>query len=143
MFLGEYKHSLDPKGRMAMPAKFRLKLEGGAVLTRGLDKCLFVFPEKEWDILAQKIVSLPISQSGSRAFSRLMLSGASDVEFDAQGRILIPESLRKYAGLSKGVVVMGLYNRIEIWDEKIWEEYKKKTERESTEIAEKMSDLGI
>ncbi len=143
MFLGEYKHSLDPKGRMAMPAKFRLKLEGGAVLTRGLDKCLFVFPEKEWDVLAQKIVSLPISQSGSRAFSRLMLSGASDVEFDAQGRILIPESLRKYAGFSKSVVVMGLYNRIEIWDEKIWDEYKKKTERESTEIAEKMSDLGI
>jgi len=143
MFLGEYKHNLDPKGRMAMPAKFRLKLEGGAVLTRGLDKCLFVFPEKEWDALAQKIVSLPISQSSSRAFSRLMLSGASDVEFDAQGRILIPESLRKYAGLLKSVVVMGLYNRIEIWDEKIWNEYKNKTERESTEIAEKMLDLGI
>lgn len=143
MFLGEYKHNLDNKGRMAIPAKFRLKIEGGAIITRGLDRCLFLFPKKEWEVLAQKIINLPLAQADSRAFSRLMLSGASDVEFDAQGRVLVPDSLRKYAGISKKVAVIGLYERVEIWDEEEWNKYKNKTENASDEIAEKLGQLGI
>lgn len=143
MFLGEYKHSIDAKGRMAVPAKFRQKLDGGAILTRGLDKCLFLFPTKEWDVLVTKLVNLPLAQAGSRAFVRLMLSGACDVEFDAQGRILIPEHLRSYAHLTKKTVVTGLFNRIEVWDDAEWSRYKSKTESASDEIAEKLEGLGI
>lgn len=143
MFLGEFKHTIDSKGRLAIPAKFRANLSGGAIITRGLDKCLFLFPQKEWDILANKLVNLPLSQSDSRAFVRLMLAGAGDVEFDAQGRILIPENLRDYAKLSKKIIVTGLYNRIEIWDEDEWSRYKSKTESASDEIAEKLGQLGI
>lgn len=143
MLLGEYKHNLDTKGRMAVPAKFRTNLSAGAVITRGLDRSLFIFGVKEWEILAQKLVALPMAQANSRAFYRLMLSGASDVELDSQGRILVPESLREYAGLKKQVIVTGLYNRIEIWDAENWKQYKIKTESASDEIAEKLGELGI
>ncbi len=143
MFLGEFKHNIDPKGRVAIPAKFRTRLGAGAIITRGLDKCLFLFPKNEWDSLVKKLVNLPLAKSDSRAFVRLMLSGAGDVEFDSQGRILIPESLRKYSGLDKGAIITGLYNRIEIWDEIEWEKYKNKTESASDEIAEKLEGLGI
>lgn len=143
MFIGEYNHNLDPKGRMAMPAKFRSKLSGGAIITRGLDKCLFIFGAGEWENLAQKLISLPLAQANSRAFVRLMLAGAMGVELDKQGRILIPDYLREYAGLIKQVVVTGLYNRIEVWDSESWKTYKQKTEGSSDEIAEKLSELGI
>ena len=143
MLLGEYRHNLDVKGRVAIPAKFREKLETGAIVTRGLDSCLFLFAEAEWKALAEKLVALPLAQANSRAFVRLMLSGAMDVEFDSQGRILIPDYLRKYAGLGKEVVVAGLYNRIEMWDKDTWESYKAKTEGASEEIAEKLGELGI
>ncbi len=143
MFIGEFQHNLDSKGRMAMPAKFRQKLTGGAIITRGLDRCLFVFTNKDWEVLAQKLIALPLAQANSRAFTRLMLAGAVDVETDKQGRILIPDYLREYAGLKKQVVVAGLYNRIEIWDGEAWKQYKTKTESQSDEIAEKLSELGI
>ncbi len=143
MFLGEYKHSIDVKGRMAVPAKFRQQLDGGAILTRGLDKCLFLFPKKEWDVLVSKLVNLPLAQADSRAFGRFMLSGASDVEFDGQGRVLIPEPLRAYAHLQKKTIVTGLFNRIEVWDDEEWSRYKAKTESASDEIAEKLQGLGI
>ena len=143
MFLGEFKHNIDTKGRLAIPAKFRVQLDGGAILTRGLDSCLFLFPKKEWDSLVEKLIRLPLAQAGSRAFVRLMLSGASDVDFDSQGRILIPESLRSYGHLDKKTVVTGLYNRIEIWDVDAWDQYKQKTESASEEIAEKLGELGI
>jgi MraZ protein len=143
MLLGEYKHSIDDKGRLAIPAKFRAKIERGAIITRGLDKCLFVFTMSEWEKLAEKLVALPLAQANSRAFSRLMLSGAADVELDSQGRILIPEPLREYAGLSKNSVIAGVYNRMEIWNAETWNEYKKKTESSSEEIAEKLGELGI
>lgn len=143
MFLGEYQHNVDPKGRMAIPAKFRDELKSGAIITRGLDNCLFVFAPKEWEALAQKLVALPLAQANSRAFVRLMLAGATNVEIDAQGRVLIPDYLRKYAGLSKQVVVAGLYNRAEIWDSETWKRYKEKTEGASEEIAEKLGELGI
>ena len=143
MFIGEFKHNLDSKGRIAMPVKFRNKLTGGAIITRGLDRCLFVFENKDWEILAQKIIALPLSQANSRAFLRLMLAGAMDVDIDKQGRILIPDYLREYAGLKKEAVFTGLYNRIEIWDSENWKQYKTKTESQSDEIAEKLSELGI
>ena len=143
MLLGEYKHNLDTKGRLAVPSKFREKLLTGAIITRGLDNCLFVFANKEWELLAQKLIALPLSQANSRAFVRLMLAGASDVFLDSQGRILIPDYLRNYAGLKKETVVAGLYNRIEIWDKESWEKYKQKTESASEEIAEKLGELGI
>ena len=143
MLLGEYKHNLDTKGRMAIPAKFRDKLSAGAIITRGIDSCLFVFANAEWEILAQKLIALPLAQANSRAFVRLMLAGASDVVLDAQGRILIPDYLRKYAGLKKTTIVAGLYNRIEVWDEATWNTYKAKTETSSEEIAEELGELGI
>ena len=143
MFIGEFSHNLDVKGRMAIPAKFRQKLAGGAIITRGLDHCLFVFTVTEWEALAQKLVSLPLTQSNSRAFVRLMLSGAADVQIDKQGRILVPDYLRAYAGLKKEVIVAGVYNRFEIWNAESWKQYKAKTESQSDEIAEKLSDLGI
>ena len=143
MFLGEYRHTIDQKGRIAIPAKFRQDLGGSAIITRGIDTCLFVFPKSEWEKLASKLVDLPISQSGSRAFVRLMLSGAGDVEFDKQGRVLIPDHLRSYARIGKQAVITGLYNRIEVWDQKLWDAYKDKTEKESESIAEKMGEMGI
>jgi len=143
MLLGEYKHNLDTKGRLAVPAKFRGDLTGGAIITRGLDRSLFIFTMTEWDVLVRKLTSLPLAQANSRAFVRLMLSGASDVRLDVQGRILIPDYLREYAGLKKQAVVAGLYSRIEVWDAETWKQYKSKTEAASDEIAEKLGELGI
>lgn len=143
MFIGEFQHSIDEKSRLAIPVKFRADLKQGAVVTRGLDSCLFVFTKTEWKKLAEKIVNLPLTQSNSRAFARLMLSGAMDVNLDAQGRIIVPDYLQKFAELKKKVVVTGLYSRLEIWDEEKWNVYKKQTESNSLDIAERMGELGI
>ncbi|OGG39194.1 cell division/cell wall cluster transcriptional repressor MraZ [Candidatus Jorgensenbacteria bacterium GWA1_49_17] len=143
MLLGEHKHNLDTKGRLAIPAKFRGDLSAGAIITRGLDRSLFIFGTGEWENLVKKLTSLPLAQANSRAFVRLMLAGASDVELDAQGRVLIPDYLREYAGLKKQAVIAGLYNRIEVWDAEVWKQYKSKTEAASDEIAEKLGELGI
>lgn len=143
MLLGEFKHSVDEKGRVAVPAKFRQAFQGGAIITRGLDHCLFIFGLNEWENLAKKINDLPLAQANSRAFARLMLAGAMDVKVDVQGRVLVPDYLRSYAGITKQVVVAGVYNRVEIWDETAWNEYKAKTESSSDEIAEKLGELGI
>ena len=128
---------------MALPAKFRLKMKGAAIITRGLDHCLFVFTAADWEILAKKLMSLPLVQSNSRAFARLMLAGAMEADIDKQGRILISDYLREYAGLKKQAIVAGLYNRIEVWDTNKWDAYKRKTEKDSDEIAEKLGELGI
>jgi len=143
MLIGEYYHTIDTKGRMALPAKFRQAFKTGAVITRGLDNCLFVYPKKDWDKLAEKLVKLPISQAKSRAFSRLMLAGAMDVRLDGQGRINLPDYLTEYAQINKKVVVTGLYNRLEIWDEAVWQAYKQKTEASSSEIAEALGEIGV
>jgi len=143
MFIGECKHTIDEKGRMAIPAKFRPELSHAAVVTRGLDHCLYVFTQSEWEAMAQKIKALPMTNANARAFQRLMLAGATEVEFDGQGRVLLPEYLRTYAGLSKQAVVAGVYSRLEIWDEAAWNAYKAKTEAESDEIAERLGELGI
>jgi MraZ protein len=143
MFIGEYFHTIDTKRRLAIPAKFRKNLGQKAVLTRGLDNSLYLYPLNEWKKLAEKLAHLPISRSDSRAFVRLMLAGAMDVSLDQLGRILIPDYLKDYAGLGKKAVVAGLYNRIEIWNENKWEAYKKQTIKQAENIAEKMNELGI
>lgn len=143
MFIGEYSHNLDDKGRLAVPVKFRRDLSKGAVVTRGLDNCLFLYTKTEWAKLAEKLAALPISQSNSRAFARLMLAGAMDVEVDKQGRMVLPEYLRQFAGLGKEVIIAGLYNRLEIWDSAKWSTYKGQTEAESGTIAERMAELGV
>lgn len=143
MFLGEYNHALDDKGRLAIPVKFRAALKKGAVVTRGLDNSLVIYAMEEWKVLATKLANLPISQQNSRAFARLMLAGAMDVSIDKQGRMSIPEYLRTYAGMKKNVVVAGLYNRLELWDTSAWSAYKQKTESASSQIAEQLGELGI
>ncbi|MFW0837705.1 MAG: division/cell wall cluster transcriptional repressor MraZ [Candidatus Komeilibacteria bacterium] len=143
MLIGEYSYNLDIKKRLALPAKFRTVFKQGAVITRGLDNCLFVYPRKDWEVLADKLIKLPISQAKNRAFARLMLAGAMDVSLDKQGRINVPEYLTRYAQLNKKVIVTGLYNRLEIWDETIWNKYKQNTEASSTEIAEALGELGV
>lgn len=143
MFLGEYKHSIDTKKRLAIPAKFRRALGKKAVITRGLDNCLFVFTSAEWKKLADKISALPLGQRDARGFARLMLAGAAEVSMDSLGRILVPDYLKHYASLDKQVVVTGIANRIEIWDERAWEAYKGKSERNADKLAETMGELGI
>lgn len=143
MFIGEYQHTVDAKGRMAIPAKFRTKLKKGAVVTKGLDHCLVVYPEKDWMELATKLSQLPITQSNTRAFSRLMLAGAMDVDLDKQGRMVVPEYLRDYATVGKKVVVVGLFNRLEIWSKESWDKYRSKTEAAGNEIAEQLAELGV
>lgn len=143
MFIGEYKHNLDDKGRLAIPAKFRVSLKKGAVVTKGLDNCLFLYSKDQFDIIAKKFAALPISQARARAFSRHMLAGAMDLEFDTQGRITLPEYLRSFSNLKKNVIVTGLYNHLEIWNETAWNKYKQESEKNSNAIAEELGDLGI
>jgi MraZ protein len=143
MFIGEYQHNLDEKGRISMPVKFRAKMAGGAVVTKGLDNCLSVYTIEEWDKLAEKLAALPLTNSASRAFARLMLAGATQVNIDKQGRITLPAYLREYAGLKGAVVVAGLFSRVEIWSQDGWKSYKSDTEGDASVIAEELENLGI
>ncbi|MEI6144192.1 MAG: division/cell wall cluster transcriptional repressor MraZ [Candidatus Berkelbacteria bacterium] len=143
MFIGEYRHTIDEKGRASIPSKFRGDLASGCVVTRGLDKCLWVYPLGEWQNLAEKIAELPITQKNARSFSRLMLAGASDVELDRVGRINLPGYLREYAEIKKDVVFIGIYNRIEIWPTEVWANFKKEMEESSAEVAESLSEIGF
>jgi len=143
MFIGEYSHIMDAKGRLAVPVKFRDKLGDGAVVTRGLDSCLFLYPLKEWQLLAEKLAVLPLAQSNTRAFSRLMLAGAMEIFLDRQGRVMIPEYLRTYASLHKKIIITGLFNRLELWDAANWESYRQGTEQNSVAIAEALNNLGV
>lgn len=143
MFIGEYAHNLDEKFRLAVPAKFRSALAKGAVVTRGLDGCLVIYPRKAWEELAKKLSQLSINQANKRAFARFILPGAMDVAPDKQGRMVLPDYLRAYASINKKVIVAGLFDRLEIWDETRWQEYRTRTERDSVEIAENLGDSGI
>jgi len=143
MFIGEYQHNIDPKGRLAVPAKFRQALHKGAVVTKEVDDCLSLYPQAEWKKYADKIAALPTSKADARAFARLKLGSAMDVEVDKQGRVLIPEYLRKSVGFSKKVVIVGLYNRLEVWDEAKWIKYKEGTDAKSGQIAESLGELGV
>jgi len=143
MFIGEYTYSIDDKKRLGIPQRFRQQLKKGGVITRGLDSCLFLYSRQEWEKLARKLSQMPLSRADARGFSRIMLSGAMEVEFDNLGRILIPDYLKDYAQLKKKTVVAGLYNRVEIWDEDIWRAYKETTEKEAGNIAERLNELGV
>ena len=143
MFIGEYRHTIDEKRRLAIPSKFRKELGKGAVITRGLDNCLVIYPVKEWEKMSDKLGKLPASQLEARGFARIMLAGAAAAEFDQLGRALIPEYLKQYASLDKDVVITGLYNRLEVWDAKAWDTYKQKVEKEVGDFASKLGELGI
>ena len=143
MLVGEYVHTIDLKKRLAIPAKLRKEIGSKAVLTRGLDGCLFLFSAKEWAIFAEKISHLSFVKQDTRSFMRLFLSGASEVETDQLGRILIPDYLKDYARLGKEAVIAGLFNRLEIWDYTRWQTHKKALESEADKIAEKLGELGV
>jgi len=143
MFIGEYQHLIDEKNRLAIPVKFRNILAKGAVITKGLDNCLFLYTKEARQELAGKLSKLPVAQANTRAFSRLMLAGAMDVSLDKQGRAVLPDYLKKYAALKKKVIIAGLMNRLEIWDETAWEKYKANTEKASNDIAEALGEMGV
>jgi len=143
MFIGEYSYTIDQKKRVAIPAKFRKELGEKAVITKGIDKCLVIYPLVEWRKLAEKLEKLPTSRADSRGFIRFMLAGAVSVQLDKLGRVLMPDYLKDYANFKKNVSILGLSNRIEIWSEERWQEYKNKTEREAGDIAERLKELGV
>lgn len=143
MFIGEYHHAIDDKGRLAVPVKFREEIGRIVVVTRGLDSCLFVYTQTEWTQLAERLSKLPVAKANTRAFARLMLAGAMELEVDKQGRVILPDYLRKYAGLKKKVVIAGLLNRLELWDHLAWQKYQAGTERNAGDIAEALGELGV
>ncbi|KKB73849.1 MULTISPECIES: division/cell wall cluster transcriptional repressor MraZ [Bacillus] len=143
MFMGEYQHTIDAKGRMIVPAKFREGLGEQFVLTRGLDQCLFGYPMSEWKLIEEKLKALPLTKKDARAFTRFFFSGATECELDKQGRINIASPLLSYAKLEKECVVIGVSNRIELWSREIWEQYVEEQEDSFAEIAENMIGFDI
>ena len=143
MLIGEFIHNLDDKKRVAVPAKFRKEIGKKAVLTIGLDQCLFLYPTFEWEKVAEKLSSLPMGQPDNRSFARLFLAGAVDVSLDSLGRILIPDNLKKFAGLKEKVVITGVYKKLEIWNEENWMKYKSRIESQTDMLAEKLGEMGI
>lgn len=142
MLIGEYTHTIDDKKRISLPIKFRKELGKKIVVTHGLDNCLFVYTLKEWEKISEKISELGMGQADKRGFNRFMLAGASLVDVDSIGRILIPEHLRDFADVKEKVVFTGVYNRVEIWNEKRWSEYKQKVIKNADMMAEKLGDIG-
>lgn len=141
--MGEYHHSIDEKGRVIIPAKFRDALGDRFVMTRGLDNCLFVYPMQEWAVMEQKLKSLPLMKADARAFTRFFLSGATECELDKQGRVNIPANLREHARLDTQAVVIGVSNRVEVWSKELWESYSRLSEQSFNEIAEKLVDFNL
>lgn len=138
MFIGQYTNKIDEKGRLAIPTKYREELAGGTVVTKGLDGCLFIYTKTEWQKLAERLTTLPLTAANARAFARHMLAGAMTVDVDKQGRVIIPAYLRQFAHIDNSVIVAGLFNRLEVWNEQAWQVYQQKTETESSEIAEQL-----
>jgi len=143
MLIGQYQHTIDTKKRLALPVKFRGELGGKVIITKGIEHCLVVYTEKEWEVFSQKLANLPISHIEARSFSRNILAAAMEIVLDKLGRILIPDYLKEYAGLKKNVVICGLSNRLEVWDEEKWESYRKSAEKGVEEIVSKLGPLGI
>ncbi|MBP2653101.1 MAG: mraZ [Firmicutes bacterium] len=143
MFMGEYLHTIDNKGRLTFPVKFREGLGETFIATKGLDNCLFVYTQEEWAILEEKLKKLPMAKPEARAFVRFFFAGAAEVQCDKQGRVLLPPNLREYARLDKDVIVIGVSSRIEIWGKEAWDEYNNQIAPEVTKIAENLVDLGI
>jgi len=143
MLIGEYLHTLDSKKRLSLPAKFRKELGRKVVLTRGLDSCLFMFPLPAWQKIARKLSELPVGQSDTRGMSRFLLAGAVEAEVDGAGRVLVPDFLKDFADLKSRVVLAGVSDRVEVWNEKVWEEYKHRIEKGADQMAQTLGDLGI
>ncbi len=143
MFLGAYNHTIDDKGRLTIPARFRDELESGVVITRGLDKCLWAYGRSEWEALAEKIAQLPTTNPAARNFSRFMFSGAFDSIPDRQGRILLPQNLRDYAEIQDETVVIGVKNKLEIWNPARWAGVVTQVEQDTEAMAAQLQDLGI
>lgn len=141
MFMGEYNHTIDTKGRVIVPSKFRETLGDEFVVTKGLDGCLFVYDNQEWTAFEEKLKALPITNKDARAFVRFFLAGAAGVEVDKQGRILLPVSLREFAALERDVVLIGVGSRIEIWSRERWEDTASFDDMDT--IAEHMAELGL
>lgn len=140
--MGEFSHSIDTKGRLIIPAKFRDQLGAQFVVTRGMDGCLFGYPMSEWEVLEQKLKELPLNKKDARAFVRFFYSAATECEFDKQGRVNLPQALSKHAGLEKKCVIVGVSDRIEIWSEDRWNNFAEGAEENFDEIAEKL-DFGL
>ncbi len=143
MFFGEFQHTIDTKGRMNIPAKFREDLGEKVYLTKGLDQCLFVFPPAEWKLFEDKLKSLPLTNRNARAFVRQFFAGATECEADKQGRIVIPQNLREHAGLDRDAIVIGVGTRAEIWSGQNWKTYNDDDTLSYDAIAEHMAELGI
>ncbi len=143
MLIGEYTHTLDPKKRLSLPSKWREELGRTLIVTRGLDNCLFVYPLSEWHKISEKIGQLPLGQADTRSFNRFFLSGAVEVGVDSVGRILVPDFLKDFAKLDNQVVLAGIHDRVEIWDEKRWIEYKTQIETQADALAEKLGEIGV
>lgn len=143
MFIGEYNHTLDNKGRMTIPSKFRESLGEEFVITKGLDSCLFIYPKSEWEIFENKLKALPLTNKDARAFVRYFFAGAIECTLDKQGRVLIPPNLRTHSGIDKDAIVIGVSTRVEIWSSENWKEYTEDDNLSYESIAENMQDLGI
>ena len=143
LFIGEYRHGLDAKGRVIVPVKFRDGLGDKFVLTKGLDGCLFAYSKEEWANFENKIRTLPLTSKDARAFVRFFFSGAVECEIDKQGRTLIPPMLREHAELDKDLVIIGVSTRVEIWSQAKWDSYSEAEDLEADVLAEKMAELGI
>lgn len=143
MFLGEYQHTMDDKGRLTIPARFREGLGDNFVVTRGLDNCLFAYPRTEWQVLESRLKTLPLTKGDARAFVRFLFSGATECELDRQGRVMVPQPLREHGQIEKDVVVIGVSNRVEIWAKERWERYVVQAEQSFEEIAENLEGLGL
>lgn len=141
MFIGEYRHTFDAKNRISLPAKFRKELGKGVVVTRGLDKCLFVYPKAAWKKEMERIARHSTGSSAGRGLARLMLAGASEADLDSAGRILVPDYLKAFASLSVKSVIAGVSDRVEIWDETAWESYTAAIERDADQFAETLGTL--
>jgi MraZ protein len=141
VFLGRYSHSLDAKGRVAIPARFRDAIGSDAVITRGIDRCLSLYPMSAWEPLAEKVSGLSISDPDARVFRRMFFAEAANVEFDRQGRILIPPDLRRYAGLDGEALVVGMHSYVEIWSPEGWESQAELLDREGSSIAQRLASL--
>ena len=143
MFMGEHGHTIDAKGRIIVPAKFRESLGDNFIITKGLDNCLFVYTNEEWQRFEEKLKTLPLTNKNARTFTRFFLAGAADVELDKQGRILIPSVLREFASLQKDVVFVGVGSRIEIWSKESWNDSISNYDDNMDEVAENMDSLGF
>jgi len=143
MFLGEYVHTLDPKKRIAIPTRLRKDLGSAVVLTKGPDHCLFLFPQKTWEATTEKLSKLPIGQADTRNYVRFTMAGAMEQELDSLGRVLVPDNLKRYADLGSRVVIVGVFDRLEIWSESRWEELRKRTEENADHLAERLGELGV